>query len=208
MSRNVDVFFSVMSPWAYLGHAPFLDIAARHDVRPVWRPLPLGPLFAETGGLPLAKRSLQRRRYRDVELQRWAEKRGRPLNLRPAHWPFDPSFADRCVIALVLDGADATGFAGAVMRGVWEGERDLGDRETIAALLSEAGFNADGVLAAADGDAAKAAYDANRNEGQEIGVFGSPTYVLDGETFWGQDRLDMLEDALASGRAPYRPLAG
>lgn len=208
MSRTIDVFFSVMSPWAHLGHAPFLDIAGRHGVRPVWRPLPLGPLFAETGGLPLAKRSIQRRRYRDVELQRWAEKRGRPLNLRPAHWPFDPSFADRCVIALGLAGADATAFAGAVMRGVWEEERDLGDRGTISKLLSEAGFGADDVLAAADGDDAKAAYEANRQEGQEIGVFGSPTYVLDGETFWGQDRLDMVDDALTSGRAAYRPLEG
>lgn len=206
MSRRVDVYFSIMSPWAHLGHAPLLELAGRRGVELVWKTLPLGPLFAETGGLPLAKRSIERRRYRDVELQRWAERRGRPLKLRPAHWPFDPQFADRCVLALVADGRDPAIFAGSAMRGVWEEELDLASRDVVARLLSGSGFDPARVFEGADGPETAAAYEANRVAGQEIGVFGSPTYVLDGETFWGQDRLDLLDDALASGRQPFRAL--
>lgn len=206
MARRVDVFFSIVSPWAHLGHAPYLALAERRGVETAWRPLPLGPLFAETGGLPLAKRAPERRRYRDVELQRWAARRGRPVNLRPAFWPFDGALADRSALALVAAGHDPGAFAGAAMRGVWEGELDLASREVLAKLIDGSGFDADATLAAAEGDDTAAAYEANRRAGQEIGVFGSPTYVLDGEPFWGQDRLDLLDEALASGRPPYRPV--
>ena len=204
MSRTVDVYFSVISPWTHLGHAPFLDLAERQGIDVRWTPLPLGPLFAETGGLPLAKRPIQRRHYRDVELLRWADRRGRPLKVRPKHWPFDPALGDRCVIALTEGGEDPAAFAGAVMQGVWEQDRDLADRAVIAELLSAAGHDAEAVIAKAESDAVGDIYAANRIKGQEIGVFGSPTYVLDGETFWGQDRLDLLDEALSSGRPPFR----
>ncbi|MET0312982.1 MAG: 2-hydroxychromene-2-carboxylate isomerase [Hansschlegelia sp.] len=206
MPRHVDVYFSTVSPWAYLGHEPFMDLVGRRGLTVGWRPLSLGPLFSETGGLPLGKRSLQRRRYRDVELQRWAQKRGRPLNLRPKHWPFDGALADAAVLAIVALGEDPATFAGAAMRGVWEEERDLGSRETIAGLLSAAGHDAEAVLATAAGEGVATAYELNRVAGQDFGVFGSPTYVLDGEVFWGQDRLDLLDDALESGRPPFSHL--
>ncbi len=182
-----------------------MELVEKHGLSVGWRPLPLGPLFAETGGLPLAKRSVQRRRYRDVELKRWSQKRGRPLKLRPKHWPFDGAMADQVVIAILAQEQDPAAFALAAMRGVWEEDRDLGSRETIAELLEAAGLPADALLEAAGSEAMALAYEANRLAGQEIGVFGSPTYVLDGEVFWGQDRLELLDDALSSGRAPFAP---
>lgn len=204
MSRRVDVYFSLLSPWAHLGHAPLLELAERHAVEIGWRPMPLMSLFADTGGVPLAKRSVQRRRYRDLELLRWADKRGRPLKLRPAHWPFDPSLADRAVIALVAAGKDPAGYVGAGFRAAWEEDRDMAERATIAELLTAEGFDADATLAAAEEPSADETYQANHAAAMEADVFGSPAYVLDGEVFWGQDRLDLLDDALASGRAPYR----
>lgn len=204
MTRRIDVYFTAMSPWAHLGHAPFMELVAKHAPEVAWRPLALPDLFAETGGLPLPKRSLQRRRYRDVELLRWADRRGRPFKIRPKFWPFDPSLADRCVIALAAEGRDPAAFAGAAMRGTWEEERDLASRDVVAALLSEAGFDPEATFAAAEGEAARAAYAQNLRDAGEIGVFGSPTYVLDGEVFWGQDRLELLDEMLASGRPPYR----
>jgi 2-hydroxychromene-2-carboxylate isomerase len=204
MTRRVDVYFSLISPWAHLGHEPFLDIARRHEVEIGWKPVQLGALFAETGGLPLGKRAVQRQRYRFIELQRWAARRGRPLNLRPKHWPFDPTLADCAVLALLKDGHDPAGFIGAAFRAVWEEERDLADRATIAELLAAQGFDAEKTLAAAQTPEIATLYEANRADAYAADVFGSPAYVLDGEVFWGQDRLGFLDEALASGRQPYR----
>lgn len=207
MARRAEVYFSVMSPWAHLGNAPFLDVARRHALEVVWKPVALGDLFAETGGLPLAKRAIERRRYRDVELARWAQKRGRPLKLRPAHWPFPPALGDKTVIAIAAAGDDPTRFVVKACCAVWEEDRDLGSRETIAELLAACGHNVQDVLSRAESEASEAAYHANFETAKAAGVFGSPTYLLDGEVFWGQDRIDLLDDALESGRPPFKPLA-
>lgn len=205
MSRTVDVYFSMVSPWAYLGHAPFMEIAAKHGLIVNWKPVQLGALFAETGGLPLGKRAVQRQRYRMVELQRWAAKRGRPIRFKPAHWPFDPTLADAAVVALVAAGEDPAAFIAAGMRATWEDDRDMADRATLAERLTASGFDAAAILVAAESPAVAAAGEANRAEAFAADVFGSPGYVLDGEVFWGQDRLDMLDDALTSGRPPFAP---
>lgn len=205
MSRTVDVYFSMVSPWAHLGHAPFEALVEKHGLTVNWKPVQLGTLFAETGGLPLGKRAVQRQRYRMVELQRWAEKRGRPIRFKPAFWPFDPTLADGAALALIAAGEDPAGFIGAGFRAVWEEDRDLADRAVLAELLSASEFDASAVLAAAETPAVAAAFEANRAEAYAADVFGSPGYVLDGEVFWGQDRLDMLDDALTSGRAPFMP---
>lgn len=203
MARRVTLYFSTISPWAHLSFEPFMALVKAHDLRVDWKPLPLNALFAETGGLPLAKRAIERQRYRMIELKRWSAKRGRPMNLKPKHWPFDASLADRAALALIARGADPAGFVGDVMRGVWEEERDLAAPDTLIRLLGANGFDGSAVLAEAATPEIAAVYEANRREGQEIGVFGAPTFVLDGEPFWGQDRIDLLEEALVSGRAPY-----
>ncbi|GLK81727.1 2-hydroxychromene-2-carboxylate isomerase [Methylopila turkensis] len=203
MPRRVDVYFSLLSPWAHLGHAPFTELVAKHGLEVAWKPVQLGALFAETGGLPLGKRAVQRQRYRFVELQRWAAKRGRPLVLRPKHWPFEPDLADGCVLSLLEQGEDPAGFIGAALRAVWEEERDLTDRATLAELLAAAGHDAARTLAGAETPSTAAAYEANRAAAASGSVFGSPAYVLDGEVFWGQDRLDLLDEALETGRPPY-----
>lgn len=204
MSRTVDVYFSMVSPWAYLGHAPFERLVEKHALAVSWKPVQLGTLFAETGGLPLGKRAVQRQRYRMVELQRWADKRGRPIRFKPAFWPFDPTLTDGAVLALIAAGDDPVAFIGAGMRAVWEEDRNMADRATLAELLAAAGFDAEAVLIAAETPAVAASYEANRADAFAADVFGSPGYVLDGEVFWGQDRIDMLDEALASGRPPYR----
>ncbi|WP_020181290.1 2-hydroxychromene-2-carboxylate isomerase [Methylopila sp. M107] len=206
MPAHVDVYFTLMSPWAYLGHDPLVALASKHGFTIGWKPVVLPALFEETGGLPLAKRAIQRRRYRDVELQRWAALRGRKLNPRPKHWPFDPSLADRAVIALLGAGKNPAGFIGSGFRAAWAEERDLGSRDVVAALIDAQGFAAAATLEAADDVVAQEAYRANRDAAIAAGVFGSPSYVLDGEVFWGQDRLDLLDAMLTGGRAPFRPI--
>lgn len=203
MSRRIAYYFSLLSPWAYIGHRFFVDIAQRHDAAIVYKPVLLNEVFSETGGLPLAKRHPARQAYRMLELQRWREKRKLDFHLWPKHWPFDADLANCCALAIVSAGCDPADFVQKVFSGAWERQENLADAAVLARLLREAGFTPETILVKADSNEIRAAYERNRLEAIEIGVFGAPSYVLDGEIFWGQDRLDLLDDALASGRAPF-----
>jgi 2-hydroxychromene-2-carboxylate isomerase len=204
MPRRLDYYFSMVSPWAYIGQATFGDIVRRHQVAVTYKPVALGNVFAETGGLPLAKRHPVRQRYRLFELQRWREKRKLKFAIRPKFWPFDVTLADRFVIATVEGGHDPDSFLRLAFSAIWEEERNLGDEATLAAVAADAGLPAADLLAAAKNDATQRLYEQNFHDAVGADAFGSPCYVLEGEVFWGQDRLDLLDDALTSGRPPYR----
>lgn len=206
MGRRIDYWFTCASPWAHLGHSPFLALAAQHGLDVHFRPVRLGDVFAETGGLPLAKRHPVRQRYRLVELQRWAEARQRPIHIKPAFFPFDATLVERVTLALADDRPLCGRFLTEVFCGVWERQQNLADEATIAACVTAAGGDAAAALARAKTDVIAARYEQNRDEAIAGDVFGSPSYVLDGEVFWGQDRLDLLARALKSGRAAYRPV--
>ena len=202
---GIDYYFSLASPWTYLGHATFMEIAKRHGAAVRFKPVLLGPLFEQTGGLPLPRRHPVRQRYRLVDLQRWREARAVELNLHPPHWPFDPALPDRVAIALIQGGGNPDAYLRLVMHGVWAGGLDLSREDTVAGLAGQAGHDGAALLAAARGPEAEAAYARHRDEALVADVFGAPSYVLGGEVFWGQDRLELLERALASGRPAYRP---
>lgn len=207
MSRAIDYYFSLPSPWAYIGHKPFRDLVAAHDLKVTHKPVFLGELFAETGGLPLGKRHPVRQRYRMLELQRWRARRGLDFHLRPKHWPFDGRVPDGLVIAAIEAGHDPDRLLRRAFPAVWEEQRDLADAATLIGLAEEAGLPGKTLLARAKSDEIGAIYEQNRQDALAAGVFGSPAYVLDGEVFWGQDRIELLGDALQSGRAAYRPEA-
>lgn len=204
MPRTIDYLFTLQSPWAYLGSAPFHALAKRHGMSIRYRPVTLIDVFSETGGLPLARRHPVRQAYRLVELQRWRTFRQVPLNLKPGGFPFDATLADCAVIALQGAGRSPEAYLSAAHRAVWAEDRNLSGAEAVAKVLEGVGEDASAILAAAASDAVRAAYAANRDWALAAGVFGAPSYVLGGEVFWGQDRLDLLDHALASGRPPYR----
>ena len=204
MSRSIDYWFSLASPWAFLGHQPFLDLAKAHDVSVRYRPVDLGEVFPHTGGLPLPKRHPARQRYRILELQRWREVRGVALKINPKHWPFPVATANRSIIAVAEAGADPGRYTRRAFEGIWVEDKDLGQEETLLALLNECGHAGAKLLASANSEATGAIYAANAAAAVEATVIGSPCYVLDGEVFWGQDRLSLLDSALKSGRKAYR----
>ncbi|SDR42225.1 2-hydroxychromene-2-carboxylate isomerase [Rhizobiales bacterium GAS191] len=203
MASEIHYWFTLVSPWAFLGHDAFLKLAKANDAAIIYRPVFLPEVFKETGGLPLAQRAPARQRYRMLELQRWREFRGIPMKLKPRHWPFDPKLADCCVTAIVEAGGDPSTF----MRAIWEAcfiaEEDCGLEARLGEFLSRTGHDAADVLAAAKSEPIRALYAARPQEAIGIGVFGSPCYVLNGEVFWGQDRLELLGRALASKRKPF-----
>jgi len=200
---SIDYWFSIASPWAFLGHGPFLKLAKAHGASIAYKPVFLPEVFKETGGLPLAQRAPARQRYRFLELQRWREYRGVPLKLRPRHWPFDPKLADCCVTAIAEAGGDPSGFMSAVWQASWIADQDCAPESKIAELLSQTGHDAQDVLAAGKSDTVRAIYARRPAEAIAAGVIGSPCYVLNGEVFWGQDRLDLLARALESKRKPF-----
>lgn len=203
MARQIDYYFSLQSPWAYIGHALFQDLAATYQLKVNYRPVLLIEVFSETGGLPLAKRHPARQRYRMMELQRWREKRGLKFNYKPKFFPGDPRLADGVAVAAVAAGLSPEPFMRRAFSGLWEQELNLADPVTVARIADEAGLPGEKLVAHAVSDEIGAAYEQNRQDAIAAGVFGSPCWVLDGEVFWGQDRIELLADALKSGRKAY-----
>ena len=119
MSKSIDYYFSLISPWTYLGDARLRDIAARQGARVVHKPINLGKVFPATGGLPLAKRAQQRQDYRLVELARWSKHLDRPITLHPAHFPCDERRAAALVIAAQRNGHDVGELVNAILSAVW-----------------------------------------------------------------------------------------
>ena len=205
-ARTITYYFSMLSPRAYIGQAVFNAVVARHKVHVVYKPVFLPDLFAESGGIVLAKRHPLRLRYRWLEMQRWRAKRGLKFSLTPKYWPFDLKLSDHIVVAICAAGKNPDDFMLRVFRGAWEQELNCADEETLATMLTASGFDASAMLAAARTEKITAIYASHHQQALDDGVIGSPAYVLDGEVFWGQDRLELLDDALTSGRKAFKPL--
>jgi len=207
MTAAIDYYFSMVSPWAYIGHDAFHEMAARRSASIAYKPVALLEVFERTDTPALPKRHPTRRAYRMLELQRWRVKRGLDFKLEPAHWPFPFATADSMVIAAAQAGHDPAAFMRRAFAVIWEEDGDLSEPSAVAAVADEVGLPGGELLEAAESDAVAATYAENTDKLVEIGGFGSPIYVLGGEIFWGQDRIDLLEDAIASGRVPYVPAA-
>jgi carboxymethylenebutenolidase len=194
MQKIIDYYFSPMSPWTYLGHERATAIAREHGATLDPKPVDYSKIFPVSGGLPLAKRAPQRQKYRLVELQRWRDFLGVPITLQPKFFPFDTVPASQLILAARRQvGADAgLRVAGAILRGCWVEERNLADPAELAGVLARLGLDA-GLLAASQQPAYAEEYERLTQEALEHEVFGAPTYVYDGEPFWGQDRLELLD---------------
>ena len=197
MTHQIDYYIAIQSPWTYLGHERFAAMLKASAAQVQVRPMDLGQVFPVSGGLPLPKRAPQRQAYRLVELARWSEHLGLPLNLHPKFFPVPGDAASRLVIAVARDdGQDAAmKLSGALLAAVWAHERNINDEGTLSTLLAECGLDAGRLEQSRQGDVQQA-YEAHTKAAIETGVFGSPSYVVDGEIFWGQDRLEFVERKL------------
>lgn len=199
MPRTIDYFLAPQSPWTYLGHERFVRIAREASASVRVRPMDLGRIFPISGGLPLSRRAPQRQAYRLVELRRFSEHLGLPLNLQPKFFPVAGDPAARLIVAVERhDGADAAlRISGAVLAAVWAQERDIASDAVLAQLLGECGLPAARLAQSAE-PGIQQQYDAHTQAAIEANVFGAPTYAIEGELFWGQDRLDFVQRKLSS----------
>ncbi|MSP36425.1 MAG: 2-hydroxychromene-2-carboxylate isomerase [Limnohabitans sp.] len=199
MSHSVDYYFAPQSPWAYLGHQRFQNILKKSGASVRVMPFDLGgKVFPISGGLPLGQRAPQRQAYRLTELERFSKWLGAPLHLKPTFFPVSGDDAAKLIIAVdMAAGADAAmNISGAVLSAVWSQQRNIADEKTLVELLHEQHLPA-ACLEQTYSQAVHERYESYTQMAIDAGVFGAPSYVLAGEIFWGQDRLDFVERALA-----------
>lgn len=200
MTKHIDYYFTPVSPWAFLGHARFVQLLRDSGASVSVRPVDFGAIFPASGGLPLAKRAPQRQAYRLVELKRFADALQVPLNPQPKFFPVP---ADPAALLIVAAGESegenvALELAGRFGAAVWVEQRDIGDEGTRRAIVAEAGLP-DDLHARAAAPATAGRYATYTQQALDVGVFGAPSYVVDGEIFWGQDRLDFVARRLHAG---------
>lgn len=196
---QIDYFFAVMSPFVYLAGDRLEAIAARQGATVRYVPIDAPALFPRTGGQVLAERHESRKAYRLQELARWSKRLGMKLDLQPFFFPVNPAPASYAIIAAqAAGGGDLGALVRAFPRAVWAEGRNIADDGVVKAILAENGFDpavADrGMFMAAD------VYVRNLDEAVARGVFGVPFYIVGEERFWGQDRLELLEEHLAGVR--------
>jgi 2-hydroxychromene-2-carboxylate isomerase len=200
LQKSIDYYLSLVSPWSYLGHERLVKIAKQNDATITIWPVDLSVIFPSTGGIPLPKRSEQRKAYRMQELRRWRDHAQVDLNLEPKHFPVSDKLAATMVVNLRMqDAHKAIHLAGACLRACWLEERDISDSDTLLAIAAENNLNGSALLT----DSARAIEKRTQDsvKAAELGVFGAPSYNFDEQLFWGQDRLDFLEKELQRARA-------
>ena len=201
MALHIDYYASLNSPWTHLGALRIEALAAKYNASLRIYPVDLGTVFAGSGGLPLPKRAPQRQAYRLMELRRWREFLGVPINIQPKFFPSSEALTAPCVIALRETQGDAPAIklAHRVLKAVWQDEQNPGDPATLGTLISEIGMAADAVMKLGAEPRWTERRVADTQAALERGVFGAPSYVIGDEIFWGQDRLDFVERRLAKG---------
>ena len=200
---ELDFYYTLSSPWAYFAGPKLQDIVRRHQAQLTLKPYDFQAVVPKTGGVPLRTRPEARRRYHEIELDRWRRHLGMPLVLKPRHYPqqmpADPNwnkYAGWMVIAAQDAGLDAFPLSHAVLRALWAEERDIALPEVRRTIAEENGYDGASLLAAEFTERVQTLYRQFSTEAEQRGVFGSPTFVVDGELFWGQDRLDFLDRKL------------
>lgn len=199
---QIEYYFSFISLWSYVGSHVFYELANKHHADIVFKPVDLLAVFAAGGGKPVKQRALPRQAYRLVEMLRWREIRGIDLVLHPKYYPADPAVAHRMLLAALRDGQDVRAFVHACLRAVWADELDIADPATLRRLASDSGLDGDRLLTQAAETELHKQEAALTQEAIARQVFGAPFYVYRNEPFWGQDRLDLLDLAISSGRSP------
>jgi len=198
MSKTIDYYFTPVSPWTHFGHERLRALARQHGavIRP--KPVDFGRVFRVSGGVPLKQRPLQRQAYRMFELARWRDHLGIPIKLEPKFFPAAADLAAKAIVAAAPHGADRQmAIAGAFLEACWEADANVADPATLEAIANAHGMDGAALLAAAASPSTQSTYDALTQEAIDHQVFGAPTYLIDGEPFWGQDRLEFVARKLA-----------
>ena len=201
---GIEYFYSAHSAYAYLGSARSMAIAKAAGRTITHRPNDLRRVVPASGSTPFSERSKGHYAYFfRREIDRWAEERNAPVMVgRPTHHDKDMTLCNGMLIAGLAQDKNIDQLAHVMLESHWRDDSDLADRDTLVALARQVEMDPEPLLDAALSEEVQAIYEANTVEAIERSVFGSPAYFVDGDMFYGQDRLEMVERAL---RQPYAP---
>lgn len=197
-AERLEFWFDFSSPYAFFAAREVDALAERVGTVARWRPFLLGVVFQATGMGPLTGQAL-RGDYGRRDWARQARRAGVPFAI-PDFFPIAAQAPSRMLLHLERARPDrAHDFARAVFAALFSEGRDISDAATAAAIGADLGLDRAELLAAAEDPAMKAALRAQTEEAEARGVFGAPFFFVDGEPFWGADRMAMVEDWLRSG---------
>ena len=198
MGKSIEYFAAPQSPWTYLGHERFVALAKQYGAQILLKPVYAAKVFAATGGVPVAQRPPARQAYRLAELARWSKHLGMPLNLHPKFFPVSGEPGGKLIIAALHAAGthEALALLGALGRECWAEEKNIGDADTLVAISNSIGLDGSALLKLSSSETVAADFARNTDEAIAADVFGVPWYRIDGDGFWGQDRLEFIERAL------------
>jgi len=195
MPRSIEFLFDVGSPTTYLAHKRLPALIERTGAEVVYVPVLLGGVFKATGNASPAMVQAKGV-YMNADLSRFAKRHGVTLNFNP-YFPINTIIMMRMITGVV--GEDRFPLlVDTLFDAMWKGRKNMGDPEVLAAVLTKAGFDPAALLAIAETPAAKDALKVNTEAAVARGVFGAPTFFVGEEMFFGQDRLDWVEEALVA----------
>jgi 2-hydroxychromene-2-carboxylate isomerase len=196
---TVEYFFDVGSPTSYLAWTRLPQIAAETGAVIAWRPMLLGGVFKATGNAsPVTVPA--KGRWMNDDIRRWADRYGVPFRFNP-HFPINTLTLMRGAAGLQLRRPeDFARYLELVEKAMWVEQKNLGDPAVLAAMLADAGFDADAFTALVADPEVKARLIATTDEAVARGVFGAPTFFVGEAMFFGQDRLDFVREALLARR--------
>ena len=203
----IEYYFSFISSWSYIGSRRFRELALKHNAQVIYKPVDLMHLFSVSGGLPVKDRAAQRQAYRLLEIERWTKRNNLPIVKHPKFYPSDPSLAHRVLLAAIGEsGLDGDSIHDYVLRSqdtVWVNEKDIADPKVVLENANVSGLNGARLVDRAKHDQELLEQEqALTREVVQRQYFGAPTYVYQGEPFWGQDRIDILDEVIQSRRRP------
>jgi len=200
----IDYYYWISSDWAYFGNPRLKQISTRHGVRINYRPVDLVMVYARTGGIQLQHRSEERKEYRFVEMARFRDILNMPIVLEPRNPPVTGKLPAGVVIAAQSLGVDVHNLNHAIMTALWADDQDIEDPAVLDCILHAQGLDSHQLLERAKSQDTSRLYDAYTEEAISRGVFGAPFYFFNGEPFWGQDRLDLLDRAITRHQGQAR----
>ena len=196
---TLEYFMSPGSPWSFMGHQRFIEIVNKFNVNVNMYPVNYGEIFPLSGGVPVSKRPIQRQKIRLQELKRWGDFLKINLNLEPKYFPSKSLLPSLIIIASKRKNINqAFNLANNIMNALWVENLNIDDEETLVNILKKMDLDANEILNYAKSKDCEEEMKSGTKFAIEKNVFGAPTYIVNDQIYWGQDRLDFVERHLSS----------
>ena len=199
--ETLEYYYALASPWSFIGNSKLIEIAAAHNLTIDPIIIDYDEMFRAAETVPLPQRPILRKKYRLIDLKRWADFREVEINAEPKFYEGEveePNERDGAymVVAAKEAGLDSLKLAHAISRALWAEERFPFTKEELIQIANTEGFDGNGLWEKTKDESIVLAYQANTQKSIDRGVFGMPFYIVRDQPYWGQVRLELLEHQL------------